>query len=199
MSNSDLWFAVQTVSRQERAVASLLQTKGYTNYLPLYEVTKKWKYRTKRIQRPLFPGYLFCQLDERYRLPVLTTPGVIRILGVAKRPVAVNSDELHAVRAICDSGLVCEPSPFITAGERIRIQVGPLRGVEGIVLAVKNGLRLLVSVTLLQRSVTVELDLAWVDFPERAIGVGQAPVSEGGGRKKPTAGGNGAEPGTVAR
>ena len=162
MFTPDLWFAVQTVARQEANVAQLLGQKGYNQYLPSFSITKVWKYRTKKVKRSLFPGYLFCQLDVRDRMPVLTTPGVIRILGVAKTPIAVNREEFDAVRTICESGLACEPAPFVTAGDRIKILEGPLRGVEGIVLAQKNELRLLVSVTLLQRSVAVEVNRGWV-------------------------------------
>jgi transcription antitermination factor NusG len=162
----EMWFAVQTTPRQEGMVSELLRHKGYSEYLPVHEVRRQWKYRTKTLTRVLFPGYLFCQFPPDNRMPILTTPGVIRILGVGKTPLPVDTGELAAIRTICDAGLRCEPVPFLTVGETIRVEEGPLRGVEGIVLSIKKNLRLLVSVTILQRSVAVEIDPGWVSRPD---------------------------------
>jgi transcription antitermination factor NusG len=116
----------------------------------------------KELELPLFSGYVFCRFDPNKRLPVLTTPGVSYIVGVGRTPVPVSEAEIHAVRVIVDSGITAEPWPFLEAGNNIRIEDGPLFGIEGIMLKRKQDHRIVVSVTLLRRSVAVELDARWV-------------------------------------
>jgi transcription antitermination factor NusG len=111
---------------------------------------------------PLFPGYMFCRFDVHNRLPILKTPGVILIIGIARTPVPIGNAEIDAIRTIVDSGLQSQPWPFLQIGARIRIEHGALSGLEGILLGPRGRHRLIVSVTLLQRSVAVEIDGAWV-------------------------------------
>jgi transcription antitermination factor NusG len=111
----------------------------------------------------LFPGYLFCRFDVHDRLlPILTTPGVISIIGAGKTPIAVSDQEIASVQAILRSGLPARPWPCLTVGCRVLLERGPLAGIEGIVLNVDKAFRLVVSVPLLQRSVAVEIERDWV-------------------------------------
>ena len=114
------------------------------------------------VEAPLFPGYLFCRLDLQNRLPVLMTPGVTQIVGYNRIPVPVDESEVDAIRTTVASGLKSEPWPFLEAGDRVQIEQGPLRGLEGILLEVRGAQRLVLSVTLLQRSVAVEINPAFV-------------------------------------
>ncbi|MCI0423321.1 MAG: NusG-like protein [Acidobacteria bacterium] len=139
-------------------VASLLHSKGYEEFLPLYRSRRRWSDRMKAIEKPLFPGYVFCRFDVQKRLPILMTPGVRLIAGIGKTPLPVNDSEMAALQLIVQSGLQAEPWPFLQVGQRVRIERGSLQGVEGILMAIKKPYRLVVSVTLLQRSVAVELD-----------------------------------------
>jgi transcription antitermination factor NusG len=107
---------------------------------------------------PLFPGYVFCRLQPSSRLPVLTTPGVVSIIGSGKTPQPVEPEELAAIQSLVRSGMPAIPWPFLKAGERVRIEHGALVGIEGILTAVKKESRVVLSVTLLQRSVAVEVD-----------------------------------------
>jgi len=104
---------------------------------------------------------VFCRFDVNYRLPILVTPGVLHVVGAGKIPLPVEDSEIAAIESIVKSGLHAEPWPFLRVGQRVRIERGSLEGVEGILLAVKKPYRLIVSVTLLQRSVAVELDQDW--------------------------------------
>jgi transcription antitermination factor NusG len=156
------WFAVKVRTCREKFVALSLRQKGLTEFLPLYRARRRWSDRFQEIELALFPGYLFCRLDPLHRLPVLTTPGVHSILGVGKTPIPVDESEVAAIQAIVSSGLRVGPWPFLEAGQRVRIEEGPLRGVEGILIEVKKQNRLVASVTLLQRSVAVEIERDWV-------------------------------------
>lgn len=152
------WFAVQVKGRSEKLIASLLAQKGYEEFVPTYHEKRRWSDRVKDRELPLFPSYLFCRFPVERRLPILTTPGVIRILGLGKVPIPVAESEVAAIQAIVESGWQAEPWPYLQTGQRVQITEGPLRGLEGFLVTVKNQKRLVVSVTLLRRSVTVEID-----------------------------------------
>jgi transcription antitermination factor NusG len=156
------WFALRVRSNYENTVATILRGKGYEGFLPLYVSRRAWSDRVKQIERPLFPGYVFCRFDVQRRLPILTTPGVVCVVGVGKRPIPIDDVEIASIQAAVRSGLPAVPWPFLRIGQQVSIERGPLRGTTGILLNFKGQHRLVLSVTLLQRSVAVELDCAWV-------------------------------------
>jgi len=167
------WYALHVRSQHEKIVASTLRGKGYEEFLPLYRSKHRWSDRMKVVERPLFPGYVFCRFDLHKRLPILVTPGVLLIVGVGKIPLPVIDSEILALQSIINSGFQAEPWPFLQVGQRVRIECGSLEGVEGILLALKKPHRLVVSVSLLQRSVAVEIDEHWAT----PIGPSRQPTS----------------------
>ena len=156
-----LWYAIRVQSKLGNLASATLRGKGYEEFLPLYRSRRRWSDRVKELDLPLFPGYLFCRFDVYDRLPILTTPGVISIVGAGKTPIPVSDDEIAAIQAVIRSGLAAMPWPCLTVGSRILIERGPLAGLEGIALDVDRKYRLIVSVPLLQRSVAVEIDRGW--------------------------------------
>lgn len=160
---SDLsWYAIQIQSRLGNLASATLRGKGYEEFLPLYRTRRRWSDRMKELELPLFPGYLFCRCDPTDRLmPILTTPGVIGIVGAGKTPIPVDDGEIDTVRAVLRSGLAAQPWPFLHVGAKVRIAGGPLAGIEGIIINADKTHRLVVSVSLLQRSVAVEIDRDW--------------------------------------
>jgi transcription antitermination factor NusG len=156
------WFALQVRTRQEASVGDQLNGQGYERFLPFYRVRKRWSDRIKEVEAPLFPGYLFCRFDPHDRLPILKTPGVIQIIGFKDGPAAVDESEIRSIQTLVAAGVPHQPWPFLSAGDRVRIDSGPLVGLEGILTEVKRSHRLVLSVTLLQRSVAVEIDSALV-------------------------------------
>ena len=167
MSNSDNgfpWYALRIRARDARATAEALHGKGHDVFLPFYVSRRRWSDRIKEVKLPLFPGYLFCRLDTGKRLPVLVTPGVLHIVGTGKQPVPLDDGEIAAIQSIVASRLQARPWPFLRVGQRVRVERGPLSGMEGILISLKNGYRLVLSVTLLQRSVAVEVEGEWVDL-----------------------------------
>ncbi len=168
------WFALQVCAKHEFGVANSLRSRGYDPFLPLCRCRKLWSDRIKLVEAPLFPGYMFCRLNLHYRLPVLTAPGVIRIVGHTRLPVPVDESEINAIQTIVASGLPNEPWPYLREGDRVRIERGPLRGLEGILVETRGAHRLILSVTLVQRSVSVEIDSAFVKFLRSALPSRQA-------------------------
>jgi transcription antitermination factor NusG len=168
LKHSLSWYALCVRLGFETTVSRTLGNKGYDPFLPLYPSTRRWSDRTKQVHLPLFPGYLFCRLNVQERLlPVLTTPGVKSILGTGSVPCAVPEMEIAAIQALIRSGLSAQPVPYLSAGDKVLIERGPLKGLEGIVLSAKSSNvekrdRLVVSVSLLQRSVGIEIQPQWI-------------------------------------
>jgi transcription antitermination factor NusG len=152
------WFALQVRTRWENSTAVLLSGKGYQTLLPTYQTKKRWNGRVKQMSAPLFPGYVFCQFDALKRLPILITPGVISVVGRGRVPYPVNDGEVAAIQTIVASGFQAEPWPYLELGQRIRIEGDSLNGLEGILIQFKGNNRIVVSVSLLRRSVALEID-----------------------------------------
>jgi transcription antitermination factor NusG len=173
------WYAIRVQSKFENLASATLRGKGYEEFLPLYRSRRRWSDRVKELDLPLFPGYLFCRFEVQGRLlPILTTPGVISIVGAGKTPVSISDDEIAALQTVVRSGLPAVPWRCITVGTRILIEGGPLAGMEGVALDVGRKYSLVVSVPLLQRSVAVQIDREWArPIPDR-IGPGAVALSE---------------------
>lgn len=152
------WFALRIRSRFEKTTSTVLRSKGFEDFSPLYRSRRNWSDRVKEIELPLFPGYLFCRFNPLDRFPVLSTPGVVSVVGIGKVPQPVEEHEIEQIQSILASGIPAQPWPFLTIGQKVRISNGSLAGLEGLLVNIKNGFRLVVSVTLLQRSVAVEID-----------------------------------------
>jgi len=156
------WFALQVRTRWESSTAVLLSGKGYQTLLPTYQTKKRWNGRLRQVNAPLFPGYVFCQFDALNRLPILVTPGVIAVVGRGRVPIPVDDSEMTAVRALVDSGLRAEPWPYLEVGQRVRIENDAWSGLEGILLNFRGNHRIVISVSLLRRSVALEIDRSCV-------------------------------------
>lgn len=173
------WYAIQIRARLGSVAAATLRGKGYEEFLPLYRSRRRWSDRIKELELPLFPGYLFCRFDVSDRLmPILTTPGVIGIVGAGKTPVPVDEKEIEAVRAILRSGLAALPWPFLRVGSKVYLERGPLAGLEGMITNTDKVYRLIVSVNLLQRSVAVEIDRQWARPIAKGMGTRAVTPSE---------------------
>jgi transcription antitermination factor NusG len=152
------WFALAVKPRYDKAVARMLEIKGFQTFVPLYTKQHKYVGRCKNSELPLFPGYVFCRFNALTRLPILTTPGVLQILGTGNMPIPLSETEITSLQTAIQAQLLMQPFPFLQVGRKVRIDAGVLAGVEGIVIRVKPCPRLVISITLLQRSVLLELD-----------------------------------------
>jgi transcription antitermination factor NusG len=158
---SESWFALRVKPHFEKLVASVAHNKGFEEFLPLHRSRRRWSDRYQSVELPLFPGYVFCRLDPQYRLPLLTIPGVLHFVGIGKVPAPVDEAEIVAIRTALQAGLGAEPWPFLETGQLVKIEDGPLAGMEGLLVEVRKQQRLVVSVTLLQRSIAVEIERDW--------------------------------------
>ncbi|MBN9659367.1 MAG: UpxY family transcription antiterminator [Acidobacteria bacterium] len=154
---SGAWYALTVRPQHEKTVELALVAKGLTTYLPVFETVRKWSDRFKKLVVPLFPGYIFCRFDTSSRVQVLRTPGVISIVSAGQNPTPVPDAQVEAVQKMLASGSPVEPCRYLQEGERVRIEEGPMAGIEGILLEVRDACRLVVSIELFQRSVSVQI------------------------------------------
>src|SRR5580765_3798581 len=164
------WYALQVWVRKEGAIATQLESQGFECFLPKYKSLREWSDRTKEVEQPLFPGYVFCRFDYTQRRPIVVTPGVLQVVGCGRTPLAVEDREIEAIQTAIASGIAAQPWPYLEVGERVRIHSGKLSGLEGILINFKGNHRVVLSVSLLQRSLALEVDLAWVASLEKGRG-----------------------------
>jgi transcription antitermination factor NusG len=152
------WFAVRTRSNREAVVTTALTRKGYNAWYPRFRDHKA----PGKLGSAAFPGYVFCQLDVINRLPVLMIPGIVGLVSSGRTPLPIDETEMASLRTVMQSTLAVGPCGYLKIADRVRITTGPLAGAEGcIVRADRN--RLVVSITLLQRSVSVEVANEWLE------------------------------------
>jgi transcription antitermination factor NusG len=152
------WYAVHVRYQNEQRTAKMLREKGYDEFLPVYKTRRQWSDRVREVECPLFPGYVFCRFDVQNWMPIRTTPGVVSIVGIGNEPSPIEECEIAAIQAVMKGGVAAEPWPFLREGQRVRVTAGAMRGHEGLLLALKSQHRLVLSVSLLQRSVSIEIE-----------------------------------------
>jgi|SRR5262245_14896947 len=151
------WFALQTRPKNERKVERLLRQKGYECFTPTYRSRRKWSDRTVELDLPLFPGYVFSRFSPLVLGKAISTQGVTRVVGFGGTPAEVDREEVEALRLLSQSNFLREPWKYLPSGTLVLIETGPLTGARGIIGVDGNQRRLVISVTLLQRSVAIQL------------------------------------------
>jgi transcription antitermination factor NusG len=152
------WYVACTRSRHEKSVAEHCAQRSITNFVPVYESVRRWKNGRHQVSLPLFPGYAFVRIALEDRLDVLKVPGVVRLVGFNGLPVPLADSEIDSLRRALITGRRVVPHAYLTAGRRVRIKSGPLRGLEGRILRRKKSLRLVIAVDLIARASAVEVE-----------------------------------------
>jgi transcription antitermination factor NusG len=153
------WYAIQTRSRHEKLAAYHLKMHGVVQYLPTVIETHRWSDRRKKVEVPLFPGYVFVQLmgSNEARVEVLRTPGVVRFVGAAPAGTTIPDEQIESVRTLVTRNIPWVSHPFLKAGQRVRVRGGALDGVEGTFLRRNTGDVLIISIDAIQRSLAVSI------------------------------------------
>lgn len=172
------WFVLQVRSRREGQVQNHLAGQGYECFLPTYKSERRWSDRVKEIEQPLFPGYLFCRFDLHHRGPLMMTPAVQQIVGVGRTPMPVEETEIESIRQALASGQPSQPWLYLQVGQRVRVNHGNMNNLEGILINFKGSHRVVLSVSLLQRSVAMEVDLSWVTAVHEAKKAASSAIRE---------------------
>jgi transcription antitermination factor NusG len=152
------WFAAYTMSRHEKRIASHCERIGIEQFLPLYTSQRSWKNRTTvDLQMPLFPNYIFVRLLPQDHGPLMRLPGLLSTVGNAAGPVVIPDGDMELLRRIIACKAI-EPHPFLAKGDKVRVVTGPLAGLIGVVLKKGNGLRFIVTLDLIGKSVSLDID-----------------------------------------
>ncbi len=186
-SGGSVWYAAHTRHQHEKLVARMLSNKGFEVFLPLYTEVRQWRDRVKQVELPLFSCYVFLRGDLDRRLAIVTTPGVHGLVSSAGKLAGIPEEEIQAVRSVIENRINVEPHPYLKCGDLVRVKSGALRGLEGFLVRKKGQARLIVSVSLLERSVAAEVDASAVEPvgapPKRAVsGYGSLAGGWGSGR-----------------
>lgn len=155
------WYAVQTRSRHEKIVRGHLERQHIEPFLPTITQVSQWKDRKKKVEFPLFAGYCFARLgpgEDRFR--ILQCPGVVRIVGSHERPEAVPDQEIESLRLLVTQSYPHAVHPYLKEGAVVEVVRGPLKGARGRLVRQARDCRLVLSVSLIQRAVAVEINAA---------------------------------------
>jgi len=152
------WVAVFTVPQNERSVVRHLEMRQVESFLPTCETTRVWKNRQRvKIVHPLFPTYVFARIQLEERSSILRSPGVLRIIGNRQGPIIIPDSEMEFLRSdFCRNRV--EPYRELVVGERVRIRNGAMRGVEGVLVRKKAGLRFVLTLELINQHAAIEVD-----------------------------------------
>ena len=168
------WYAIRARTGREQYTTLLLENAGYECYLPLIKFTRQRSDAARDAAVPLFPEYLFCRMNPDNRVPVLMTPGVLYIAGVGETVLPVDEQQISAIQHVGKSGVSMIPWPYLQTGQVVCLENGPLNGLRGIILRIKSGLKFVLSVSLLRRSVAVDVNRGWIGEAHRVRPLGRA-------------------------
>jgi transcription termination/antitermination protein NusG len=174
------WYAAYTQANHEKKAACEISRRGVETFLPLYRTARRWSDRRVELEMPLFQGYVFVHLALSDRLKVLQVPGVARIVGFGGLPAPLPEEQISTLRAGLAGHLRAEPHPYLNVGRRVTIKRGPLAGMQGVLLRRKGSYRVVISIGLIQRALSVDIDMADVE-PE----LGYVPMISERGRSAP--------------
>lgn len=155
------WYALKVRTRSETIALASLDHYGFESYCPQRLIQRRYSDRSKMALEPIFPGYLFCRFDLSSKAKVLASSAVERVVGFGTQPIPVLASEIDAIRRMVDEGAVAALVP--KAGDRVRVIAGALRGVEGVLVREASADSFVVSVSLLQRSVSLSIDKCVVE------------------------------------
>lgn len=153
------WYAVWTRSRQEKVVAAMLSALGIQHYLPLKSELHQWSDRKQMVEVPLFSGYLFVCIDslKDSKLQVLKVPGVRAIVGNQTGSLTIPSQQIEDIRRVLTTEVECSVHPLLNEGDRVRVVRGALTGVEGTLVRTDSTCRLLISIEMINQSLSVNI------------------------------------------
>jgi transcription antitermination factor NusG len=160
--HEECWYVVYTRTRHEKSVAGHCGQRGVTAFLPTYHVQRRWKQRRAEVILPLFPSYVFVHIALPDRIRILGMPGIISLVSFNNLPAVVPESQIESLKQAITLGRA-EPHVYLHSGRRVRVTAGPLAGLEGIVVEIKNRVHVVVSFEWMARSVAISLDATDVE------------------------------------
>jgi transcription antitermination factor NusG len=156
---NDHWYVLRTKSQHENIVESSLEQKCINVFLPRRKVVRRLRNRTRVLNTALFPGYVFVQPRIEQYESIHYIPGSCGLVYAGDKPAPVPESQLEAVKILVQSEAMLTVNPQLFAGQKVEVVAGPLTGVQGELIRVKNQQRLVINAHLLNSSVSVEVDV----------------------------------------
>jgi len=161
------WYAIYTKPRAEKRVFERLVDKEIETFLPLINKVRIWKDRKKKIEMPLFPGYLFVKFDYKNRFDILQTDGIVKIINFSGVPAVVPDWQIDSLRKLLDHPETLQLENAMRPDDLVEVTEGPFKGVKGCVKTVKDVSRLVITIDGLQQSVSIEIDTVFLKKIEK--------------------------------
>jgi transcription antitermination factor NusG len=152
-----LWYAVRVRNQQEHIASQSLRSRGLEEFHPVYPVRRRWADRIKQLNLPLFAGYIFCRFAADQKPLVLSSAGCVNVVAFGTRLAPIPDKDIETLKLLVESGLA-SPCAYLREGRRVRVRIGVFKDVEGYIQKVKNQEQLILSLHLLQRSVSVHIE-----------------------------------------
>ena len=162
------WHVLQVIANHEKRVARQLEVRSLEHYLPLYTERSRWTDRTVTLERPLFPGYIFTRFSTATRISVISTPGVLRMLGTDGNRT-VDGAEIDRIQKALESGHILRPQPCVPVGTRVRIRGGLFEGVEGIVTELRRNCNVIIALSSVEQCFSLETDLSEIEVLGKTV------------------------------
>jgi len=152
------WYALSTRARHEKKVYERLLQKQVECYLPLQTINKKWSDRYKTVEEPLFSCYVFVKMALKNRLQILQTDGVVRLVTFKNVPATIPESQINAIRLLLKQKMEIQRINYLTPGQKVEVTQGPLKGVYGVLINVKNKQRLALRLDGIMQAISVDID-----------------------------------------
>ena len=157
-NNKRSWYVIYVRSRHEKSVYSALLDKGIDASLPMRTVVRKWSDRKKKMQIPLFRGYVFVKIDVNIdNLNVLQTAGVVKFIGIRNKPSRIPDEQIHWMHMLVAESDTVRAEKEIPVGQRVRVMIGPFKGIKGVVRRVGSRSRLVVLIESIMQAISIDI------------------------------------------
>jgi len=154
------WYALATLSRFERIVAQDVAKRGINTFLPTITEVHRWSDRRKKVEVPIFAGYVFVYacMSAQVRRSATCTRGAMGFVTMQGEPVSIPNEQMQAIQKLLGSRAECSPYPFLKIGQRVRVRGGALDGIEGRLVRSEGDRKLVVSIEAISRSLALHID-----------------------------------------
>ena len=173
------WRVLHVVANHEKRVAQHLTVRSLEHYLPLFTNRSRWTDRVVTLERPLFAGYVFVRFAPEARLRVISTPGVLHLLGEDARDT-VSEAEIDRIREGLAAGCLLRPHRWVEVGSQVRVLRGVFEGSEGIVTDFRKQCKVVMALSATRQCFSLELDLADIELLRKPLVTGKTRAHQGG-------------------
>ena len=151
------WIAVYTKSRHEKVVIQELENKNIEAYCPIFKERRQWSDRKRWVEFPLFRSYVFAKIELKNSIYILQTMGVHHIIKFQGNISIIPDEIIQNIKSMIDGGFTVEQAEYFVKGDEVIVVDGPLKGMDGIVVKIKNENKLVLKVAAIQQAIAVQI------------------------------------------